>query len=49
LTRAGYLAVRLLQRFDKIEAASSEIPKYDVGITTKPKDGVKVRLHPSVD
>ncbi|KAJ8114336.1 hypothetical protein OPT61_g3762 [Boeremia exigua] len=49
LTKTGYTVVRLLQRFDKIEAASSEPVKWSVSLTGRPKDGARVRLHTAAD
>ena len=45
LTIAGYLTVRLLQRFDAIEAVDNleTIPQF-VTVTLEAKQGVKVRL-----
>ncbi|KAK5198854.1 hypothetical protein LTR99_007794 [Exophiala xenobiotica] len=47
LTKAAYVTVRLLQRFDKLDGSS--VPpgpiKWAVTLTGKPKDGVKLRLH----
>ncbi|KAL8736132.1 MAG: hypothetical protein Q9181_002522 [Wetmoreana brouardii] len=45
LAEAGYLTVRLMQRFDAVEAVDdlTEIPQY-VTVTLEPKNGVKVRL-----
>jgi cytochrome P450 len=47
LTKAAYVTVRLLQRFDKLDGSS--VPpgpiKWAVTLTGKPKDGVRLRLH----
>lgn len=43
------MVVRLLQRFDKLEAASLEPVKWSVSLTGRPKNGVKVRLHVAAD
>jgi hypothetical protein len=47
LTKAAYVTVRLLQRFDKLDGSSvPPVPiKWAVTLTGKPKDGVKLRLH----
>lgn len=47
LTKTGYVVVRLLQRFDKLDSASLEPVKWSVSLTGRPKDGVKVRLYNS--
>lgn len=42
--------VRLLQRFDRIEALDmNKEPKKGLSITLAPGDGVKVRLHRASD
>lgn len=48
ITEAGYLTVRLLQRFDGIQAVEdlTEIAQY-VTVTLEAKNGVKVRLRRS--
>jgi hypothetical protein len=45
LTEAGYLTVRLLQRFDTIQPVDdlAHIPQ-TVAVTMEPKNGVNVRL-----
>ncbi|KAF2857784.1 putative P450 monooxygenase [Piedraia hortae CBS 480.64] len=48
LTTAGYVVVRLIQRFDKMQGVGSwvnERPKSNLGLTNAPGDGVVVRLH----
>jgi hypothetical protein len=47
LTEAGYVIVRLLQRFDKIDGrAMAELPiHWILTVTGRPKYGVNVRLH----
>lgn len=47
LTKAGYVVVRLLQQFDKLEgvAETLEPVKLSLSLTGRPKNGVKVRLH----
>jgi cytochrome P450 len=47
LTEAGYVAVRLLQSFDKFEALEqigTEVA-WNLTLTGRPRDGVKLRLH----
>lgn len=46
LTEAGYVAVRMLQRFDQIDGSTLN-PKlrHNLTLTTCPADGVQVRLH----
>lgn len=45
LTEAGYVTVRLLQRFDDVEVVEDfvKVPKVVI-LTLHPKDGVSVRL-----
>ncbi|KAJ9635358.1 hypothetical protein H2199_008360 [Coniosporium tulheliwenetii] len=47
LTEAGYLIVRMLQRFDRIEGVGEhwqKKPRKKISLTMYPLDGVKVRL-----
>lgn len=49
LTEAGYLVVRLLQTFDKIEwNGPTGRPRKGLGLTLFPRDGVHVRMHKAV-
>ncbi|KAL2802379.1 cytochrome P450 [Aspergillus granulosus] len=49
LTEAGYVLVRLLQRFDAIEDVQPEKDiKYGISLIVAPKDPVTVRLHEAV-
>jgi len=46
LTEAGYVTVRLLQKFDQIDgSAISKQVRHGLTLTTCPADGVNVRLH----
>ncbi|KAF2450153.1 cytochrome P450 52A12 [Karstenula rhodostoma CBS 690.94] len=51
LTKAAYVVVRLLQRFDRLDGSpgASEPVKWSVGLTGRPKNGVKVRLHAAAE
>lgn len=51
LTEAGYITVRLLQRFDKIDGSAMEnLPMHwYLTLTGRPKYGVKLRLHEAQD
>jgi cytochrome P450 len=51
LTEAGYVMVRLLQRFDKLDgSAMAGLPNdWFLTLTGRPKYGVKVRLHVAAD
>jgi len=48
LTEAGYLVVRLLQRFDRVESVGEVVhwrrTRKGLGLTMSPRDGVRVRL-----
>ena len=48
LMEAGYVAVRLLQRFETVEAGSREVltgsPRQSLGLTSCPNDGVWLKL-----
>lgn len=44
LTEAGFVIVRLLQRFDRIEGGSTEGAKHNLTLTTCPAAGTKVKL-----
>jgi hypothetical protein len=46
LTEAGYVLVRLLQKFDSVENAQPEIidPRVKSALTVSHADGVRVRL-----
>ena len=46
LTEASYVAIRLLQRFDKMENLSlEERPRHNATLTNCSATGVVVRLH----
>jgi len=47
LTEAGYVTVRLLQRFDKIDGSAMNGLDLDwnLALTGRPMYGVKLRLH----
>ncbi|RDW58480.1 hypothetical protein BP5796_12410 [Coleophoma crateriformis] len=47
LTEAGYIVVRLLQRFDKLDGSAMEGLDYDwnLTLTGRPKHGVNLRFH----
>ncbi|KAJ8063806.1 hypothetical protein OCU04_007665 [Sclerotinia nivalis] len=46
LNEAGYITVRLLQRFDMIESMETDpVIKHDYKLTDAPANGVKVKLH----
>ena len=46
LTEISYVTVRLLQRFDKMEDMETERAiKYQLAITMRSAQGVKVKLH----
>ncbi|OAL37818.1 hypothetical protein AYO20_02995 [Fonsecaea nubica] len=51
LTKAAYVTVRLLQRFDRLDGSS--VPKgpvqWALTLTGKPKDGVRLRLHAAAE
>jgi cytochrome P450 len=51
LTEAGYITVRLLQRFDRIDdSAMAGVPlEWYLTLTGRPKHGVKLRLHAAGD
>ncbi|OAP57574.1 hypothetical protein AYL99_08312 [Fonsecaea erecta] len=51
LTKAAYVTVRLLQRFDQLDGSNlSPGPiKWAVTLTGKPKDGVRLRLHAAAE
>jgi hypothetical protein len=46
LTEAGYITVRLLQKFDKLDGSAMGDAPIDwyLTLTGRPKDGVKLRL-----
>lgn len=45
LTEAGYLIVRMLQRFEQIEwLGGADEPRKTITFTMQPRDGVPVRL-----
>jgi cytochrome P450 len=47
LTEAGYVTVRLLQKFDKMDGSAMEGLSDDwfLTLTGRPKHGVRVKLH----
>ncbi|RDW57024.1 hypothetical protein BP6252_13896 [Coleophoma cylindrospora] len=47
LTEAGYITVRLLQRFDKLDGSAMKGLDYDwnLALTGRPRYGVKLRFH----
>ena len=47
LTEAGYVAVRLMQTYDKIDGSAHVGKEIDwsLTLTGRPLDGVKLRLH----
>lgn len=47
LTEAGYVTVRLLQRFDQFDGSAMDgLPHgWDLTLTGRPKYGVKLRMH----
>ncbi|KAF7928892.1 uncharacterized protein EAE97_009734 [Botrytis byssoidea] len=48
LNEAGYVTVRLLQRFDRIrDMATDPVVKHEVKLTVSSANGVKVKLHAS--
>ncbi|KAJ5133517.1 hypothetical protein N7526_004882 [Penicillium atrosanguineum] len=50
LTEAGYVLVRLLQRFDQIEDINADQPiRWGLTLTSCPKDLVTVRMHQAGD
>jgi cytochrome P450 len=51
LTEAGYVTVRLLQRFDKLDgSAMTELPvDWFLTLTGRPKYGVKLRFHAAAE
>jgi cytochrome P450 len=51
LTEAGYVTVRLLQRFDKLDATAMEGLPIDwyLTLTGRPKYGAKLRMHAVTD
>lgn len=50
LTEAGYVLVRLLQRFDQIEDVNPDQPiRYGLSLTSCPADLVTVRMHQADD
>ncbi|KAF2671649.1 cytochrome P450 52A12 [Microthyrium microscopicum] len=44
LTEAGYVTVRLMQRYSEIEGGSSDAARHNLTLTDCPADGVVVRL-----
>jgi len=51
LTEAGYVTVRMLQRFDKLDgSAMADLPNdWFLTLTGRPKYGVKMRLHEAAE
>jgi cytochrome P450 len=51
LTEAGYVTVRMLQRFDKIDGSAMAGLPHDwfLTLTGRPKHGVKLRLHAAAE
>jgi cytochrome P450 len=51
LTEAGYVVVRLLQKFDKLDGSAMAGFKDDwyTTLTGRPMHGVKLRLHAAAD
>lgn len=50
LTEAGYVLVRLLQRFDQIEDVNADQPiRWGLSLTSSPADLVTVRMHEAAD
>lgn len=45
LTEAGYVTVRLLQRFDELDGQYLPPLRNGLTLTTCPADGVNIRLH----
>jgi cytochrome P450 len=45
LTEAGYVTVRLLQRFDELDGQYLPPLRHGLTLTTCPADGVNIRLH----
>ena len=47
LTEAGYVTVRLLQKFDRIDGSAhvGKDIRWFLTLTGRPMDGVKLRLH----
>jgi len=47
LNEASFVLVKILQRYDKIEALDMGLSgiKKDVGLTLSPANGVNIRLH----
>lgn len=45
LTEVGYVIVRLVQRFDKIDGATAGPVRHGLTLTNCPGAGVRVRLH----